>query len=153
MGREGDKKAFVGHDHGQEVEGTDGKAPMSEKQWRDMPKGSRPKTKPSEEHQEPEKETQVATGNRRPPASSDTLLYVGRRIDSFRGPSSGEHKPGNFPKDKSGLPEDNPEHSVDQSKGQKGPVASKSGANVSYDEVVVGQLGGGEKKVQDSGSA
>lgn len=42
---------------------------------------------------------------------------------------------------------------MDQSKGQKGPVASKSGANTSYDEVVVGQLGGGEKKIQDSGSA
>ncbi|DBA95387.1 TPA: hypothetical protein ACH3X3_013266 [Trebouxia sp. C0006] len=126
MGRQGDKKAFAGHDHGQPVEGTDGNEPMSEKQWRDMPKGSRPKTKPSEHHEEPEKETQKATG---------------------------EHTPGNFPKDKSGLPEDNPEHSVDQSKGQKGPVASASGANTSYDEVVVGQLGGGEKKIQDSGSA
>jgi len=63
MGRQGDKKAFVGHDHGQPVEGTDGNEPMSEKQWRDMPKGSRPKTKPSEHHEEPEKETQKATGD------------------------------------------------------------------------------------------
>ena len=62
MGHEGDTKAFVGHDHGQQVEGVDGKVPMSEKQWRDMPKGSRPKTKPSEEHEEPEPETQKATG-------------------------------------------------------------------------------------------
>ena len=62
MGHEGDTKAFVGHDHGQQVEGADGKVPMSEKQWRDMPKGSRPKTKPSEEHEEPEPETQKATG-------------------------------------------------------------------------------------------
>ncbi len=63
MGRQGDKKAFAGHDHGQPVEGTDGNEPMSEKQWRDMPKGSRPKTKPSEQHEEPEKETQKATGD------------------------------------------------------------------------------------------
>lgn len=42
---------------------------------------------------------------------------------------------------------------MDQSKGQEGAVSSKSGANVSYDEVVVGQLGGGEKKIADSGSA
>jgi len=75
------------------------------------------------------------------------------QLTHYCGESSGEHTPGNFPKDKSGLPEDNPEHSVDQSKGQKGPVASASGANTSYDEVVVGQLGGGEKKIQDSGSA
>ena len=67
--------------------------------------------------------------------------------------SSGEHKPGNFTKDKSELPADNPEHKIDQSEGQKGPVSSKSGANTSYDEVVVGQLGGGEKKNADSGSA
>ncbi len=62
MGREGDKKAFVGHDHGQEAEGVDGNTPTTEKQWRDMPKGSRPKVKPSEQHEEPKKETQKATG-------------------------------------------------------------------------------------------
>lgn len=62
MGREGDKKAFVGHDHGQAVEGTDGKEPTTEKQWRDMPKGSRP-AKPAEQHEEPKQETQKATGN------------------------------------------------------------------------------------------
>ena len=63
MGRQGDKKAFAGHDHGQPVEGLDGNEPMSEKQWRDMPKGSRPKTKPSEQPEETEKETQKATGD------------------------------------------------------------------------------------------
>lgn len=63
MGRQGDKKAFAGHDHGQPVEGADGNEPLSEKQWRDMPKGSRPKTKPTEQHEEPEKETQKATGD------------------------------------------------------------------------------------------
>ena len=63
MGRQGDTKAFVGHDHGQDVEGTDGKEPTTEKQWRDMPKGSRPAKKPSEQHEEPKQETQKATGN------------------------------------------------------------------------------------------
>ncbi|KAL3144078.1 hypothetical protein ABBQ32_003873 [Trebouxia sp. C0010 RCD-2024] len=125
MGKEGDKKAFVGSDHGTKAEGSDGRLPTTEKQWRDMPKGARP-DKPSEQHEEPKPETQKATG---------------------------EHKPGNFTKDKSELPADNPEHRVDQSTGQEGPVSSKSGAHTSYDEVVVGQLGGGEKKIADSGSA
>ena len=62
MGHEGDTKSFVGHDHGQKLEGQDGSVPTSEKQWRDMPKGARPKVKPSEQHEEPAKETQVATG-------------------------------------------------------------------------------------------
>ena len=61
-GQGSDKKAFVGHDHGQDVEGTDGKEPTTEKQWRDMPKGSRP-AKPSEQHDESKPETQKATGN------------------------------------------------------------------------------------------
>ena len=63
MGHEGDTKSFVGHDHGKGVDGTDSRVPTSEKQWRDMPKGSRPKTKPSENKPEPEPETQKATGD------------------------------------------------------------------------------------------
>ena len=63
MTKEGDKKAYVGHDHGSSVEGTDSRVPTSEKQWRDMPKGARPKTKPSENKPEPEPETQKATGS------------------------------------------------------------------------------------------
>lgn len=150
MGREGDKKAFVGHDHGQDVEGTEGKEPTTEKQWRDMPKGSRP-AKPSEQHDEPKPETQKATGTN----LGRYWHFAPRRVHlySLLGCSSGEHRPGNFTKDKSELPAENPEHRVDQSEGQEGPVSSKSGANTSYDEVVVGQLGGGEKKIADSGSA
>lgn len=65
----------------------------------------------------------------------------------------GEHKPGGFTTDKSELPEDNPEHRINQKQHQKGAVASKSGGNTSYDEVVEAKLGGGEKVVQTSGSA
>ncbi len=57
------KQTWVARETKKPVEGTDGNEPMSEKQWRDMPKGSRPKTKPSEQHEEPEKETQKATGD------------------------------------------------------------------------------------------
>lgn len=64
MGHEGDTKAFVGHDHGQHVQGVDGNVPTTEKQWRDMPKGNRPKVKPTESQPEPEPETQKATGIR-----------------------------------------------------------------------------------------
>ena len=64
MGHEGDKKAFVGHDHGKKVEGTDGNEPTTEKQWRDMPKGSRPPKDaiPENKKEEVEPETQKATG-------------------------------------------------------------------------------------------
>lgn len=62
MGKEGDKKAFVGSDHGTKAEGSDGRLPTTEKQWRDMPKGARP-DKPSEQHEEPKPETQKATGS------------------------------------------------------------------------------------------
>ena len=65
----------------------------------------------------------------------------------------GEHRPGGFTTDKSELPEDNPEHKINQAQHQKGPVASKSGGNTSYDEVVVAKLGGGEETIQTSGSA
>lgn len=64
MAKEGDKKSFVGHDHGKKVEGKDGQEPTTEKQWRDMPKGARPAKGNLPEHETPEvkPETQKATG-------------------------------------------------------------------------------------------
>lgn len=79
MGHEGDTKAFVGHDHGKSVEGSDGRVPTTEKQWRDTPKGLRPKEKPSQQHTEPEPEKQKATGTSPRTQSSCTYQLVKAR--------------------------------------------------------------------------
>ena len=60
---------------------------------------------------------------------------------------AGDATSAGFPKDKSQMPEDNPEYSKNTQAEPQGKVSSASGANVSYDEVVEAQLGGGEKKL------